>query len=101
MRKTLHPDARLRYRAHMTNSERTATTDGSDPTAMDRSLLVDSEGQSLYGRCSTCHRTVDNHDSAHRVSSIIRGGRGVECAERGDIPWSATMPLGRREADRG
>ena len=78
----------------------TAINAGSDEAAMDRSLLVGSEGRSLYGRCSTCHRTVDNHDSAHRVSSIMRGGRGVECAERGDIPWSATMPLGAREAVR-
>ena len=66
-----------------------------EPLDITPDLLVDSEGRSLYGRCSTCHRTVDNHDTAHRVSSIIRGGRGVECAERGDIGWHETMPLGR------
>lgn len=69
----------------------------SDGDQMERSLLVDEDGRSLYGRCGTCHRRVDNHDPAHRVSSIMRGGRGVECAERGDIPWSAAMPLGRAE----
>lgn len=65
---------------------------------MDRSLFVDDAGVSLDGRCGHCHRPVDNHDELHRVSSIIRGGRGVECVLRGDIGHADAMPLGHRLA---
>ncbi len=64
---------------------------------MDRSLLVyDDADVSLSGRCSHCQRSVDNHDELHRVSSIARGGRGVECVLRGDIEFHEARPLGHR-----
>ncbi len=55
---------------------------------LDYLLLIDSEGHSLYGTCGHCQRQVDNFDIDHRVSAILRGGKGVECVIRGDIdPW--------------
>ncbi len=60
-------------------------------------LLVDDEGRTLWGRCGHCQRRVDNHDELHRVSAIMRGGRGVECVLRGDIEPSEAMPLGHRK----
>lgn len=59
----------------------------------DRSLFVDDEDRSLYGSCSHCHRRVDNYDEMHRVSAILRGGKGVECVLRGDIAASQGAPL--------
>lgn len=53
------------------------------------------EGESLYGHCSRCSRRVDNFDPNHRVTSIMRGGRGVECVLRGDIESVDGAPLGR------
>lgn len=58
-------------------------------------LLVDDTGASLYGSCSHCQRTVDNYDDLHRVTPIMRGGRGVECVLRGDIAPHEAAPLGR------
>lgn len=55
------------------------------------------EGVSLYGRCGECQRRVDNHDPEHRVTSIMRGGRGVECVRRGDIRADEAQPLGPRD----
>lgn len=52
--------------------------------------------KSLSGRCSHCQRSVDNHDELHRVTSIVRGGRGVECVLRGDIDPHEARPLGFR-----
>ena len=54
------------------------------------------QGESYYGSCSHCQRRVDNYDEAHRVTSIVQGGRGVECVLRGDIPYNLAQPLGRR-----
>lgn len=56
-------------------------------------LLLDDDGKSLYGRCGHCQRTVDNRDKLHRVTSIVRGGQGVECVLRGDIEASQAGPL--------
>lgn len=56
----------------------------------------DLAGQSLAGRCGHCGILVDNHDPNHRVSSIMRGGRGVECVLRGDIRIDQAQPLGPR-----
>lgn len=67
-----------------------------DPTRPD--LLVGDGGKSLYGSCSHCRRTVDNHDDNHRVTSIMRGGRGVECVLRGDILPHDAKPLGSRQS---
>lgn len=58
--------------------------------------LVDDEGRSLHGSCSHCGMTVDNHEPNHRVTPILRGGRGVECVLRGDIHPMDAMPLGPR-----
>lgn len=55
------------------------------------------DGASNWGSCSHCRRTVDNHDDSHRVTSIMAGGRGVECVARGDIQPHEAAPLGRRE----
>lgn len=67
-----------------------------DPAPTD--LCIDPEtGESLYGSCSHCRRRVDNHDVSHRVTAIIRGGRGVECTWRGDIPAALAQPLGFRK----
>lgn len=63
------------------------------PDGMETDLLL-LDGDSLNGSCSHCQRNVDNHDEAHRVSSILRGGKGVECAIRGDIDWYLARPLG-------
>lgn len=59
-------------------------------------LVDDTNGLSLFGSCSRCKRTVDNHDPDHRVSAILRGGRGVECVLRGDILPNEAQPLGPR-----
>jgi hypothetical protein len=62
-------------------------------------LLIDEHGHSLQARCSRCLKRVDNFDPDHRVSAIMRGGRGVECVRRGDIePWQGG-PLRRRSED--
>ncbi|MES1975843.1 MAG: hypothetical protein V4472_25575 [Pseudomonadota bacterium] len=53
-------------------------------------------GVSLDGFCSHCRRNVDNYDDLHRVTSIVRGGRGVECCLRGDIVPQQAAPLGHR-----
>lgn len=65
---------------------------------MDRSLLVDADDRSLHGLCGHCQRRVDNHDEMHRVSAILRGGRGVECVLRGDIRYADARPLGAAAA---
>lgn len=63
---------------------------------LDPALLVDEDdGTSLYGRCGHCSINVDNHDPNHRVSAILRGGRGVECVLRGDIEADQAQPMGR------
>ena len=56
----------------------------------------DETGRSLYGVCSYCQRNVDNYDPLHRVTRILRGGRGVECVQRGDIEPHEAQPLGWR-----
>lgn len=38
----------------------------------------------LDGRCGDCQREVTNEDPDHRVTPILKGGRGVECKLRGD-----------------
>lgn len=63
-------------------------------------LLVDEHGKSLYGQCGACDRLVTNHDPGHRVSAIMRGGRGVECVQRGDITPAEAMPLGEKAGAR-
>lgn len=60
---------------------------------MGAELLLDENGASLYGSCSHCQRRVDNRDDLHRVTSIMRGGRGVECVLRGDIEAHEGGPL--------
>lgn len=62
----------------------------------DRSLYADEYGTSLHGVCSHCQRTVDNHNQHHRVTSIIRGGKGVECVLRGDITYQQACPMGTK-----
>lgn len=52
------------------------------------------DGDSLFGLCGHCQIMVDNHDPNHRVSALLRGGRGVECVLRGDIHVSEAAPLG-------
>lgn len=42
----------------------------------------------LFGTCGRCQRVVDNRDPQHRVTSIVEGGRGVECELRGDFRWN-------------
>lgn len=67
------------------------------PPRIDNSIaeqFIDESGESLYGRCGWCSRSVDNHDELHRVTSIVRGGRGVECVLRGDITSAEAQPLG-------
>lgn len=61
-------------------------------------LFVDDDGVSLYGRCGHCKRVVDNLDENHRVTAIVRGGRGVECVLRGDIEAVQAGPLRKPEA---
>lgn len=61
-------------------------------------LLTDDDGHTLYGWCSHCQRAVDNHDELHRVTAILRGGKGVECVLRGDIRHPDAMPMGRRQS---
>lgn len=65
---------------------------------LDPDLLVDLDtGDTLAGLCGHCGITVDSTDPNHRVSSIVRGGRGVECVLRGDIaPWQGGL-LDRRQ----
>lgn len=63
--------------------------------------LLTYDGGSTWGTCSHCHRTVDNHDDDHRVTSILDGGRGVECVHRGDITRDLAMPLGPRPTRAG
>jgi len=60
---------------------------------IDAALLVDDEGFSLNGSCGHCQRLVDNYDQQHRVSAILRGGKGVECVLRGDIDPHEAAPL--------
>lgn len=67
-----------------------------EPSAADYLALTDEDGFSLYGSCSHCQRMVDNHDEYHRVTPIMRGGRGVECVLRGDIRHGDAAPLGKR-----
>ncbi len=61
-----------------------------------RYLFVDDHGKSLWGTCGHCQRRVDNYDDLHRVTPIMRGGRGVECVLRGDITPDLAKPLGFR-----
>ncbi len=56
--------------------------------------FMDEDGRSLYGRCGHCGITVDNFDGNHRITPILRGGRGVECVLRGDIEPREAAPLG-------
>lgn len=67
---------------------------------VDPGFFVGDDGRSLYGSCSRCQRSVDNHDPLHRVTPILRGGRGVECVLRGDITHAEAMPLGLHVARR-
>lgn len=53
-------------------------------------------GETMTGRCGHCQRSVDNYDDLHRITSIMRGGRGVECVLRGDIDPQEAAPLGHR-----
>ena len=62
---------------------------------MAREQFLDDEGESLEGRCGWCNRNVDNFTDGHRVTSIVRGGRGVECYDRGDIHGGQAAPLKR------
>jgi hypothetical protein len=50
-------------------------------------------GEPLRGRCGHCQIHVDSTDPNHRVTSIVRGGRGVECVLRGDISAAEGGPL--------
>lgn len=47
----------------------------------------------LRGLCGYCGVNVDSTDPNHRVTSIMHGGRGVECVLRGDIPAHLGGPL--------
>lgn len=47
------------------------------------------------GRCGYCNRMVDNYDDLHLVTSILDGGRGVECVLRGDIEPKDAGPFRR------
>jgi hypothetical protein len=60
-------------------------------------VFCDESGASFYGTCGHCQRRVDNLDPLHRVTPILAGGRGVECALRGDIPASQGGPLLTKE----
>jgi hypothetical protein len=51
------------------------------------------DGVPMSGLCGHCQIHVDSYDPNHRVTSIMRGGRGVECVLRGDIPAAAGGPL--------
>jgi hypothetical protein len=42
-------------------------------------------GELQRGLCGHCQVMVDSADPNHRVTSIVDGGRGVECVVRGDI----------------
>lgn len=57
---------------------------------------TDTDGDTLWGHCGFCGIEVDNYDANHRVTSVMRGGKGVECVLRGDITPSDARPLGRR-----
>lgn len=48
---------------------------------------------SLNGRCGHCNMVVDNYNPNHRVTSLMRGGKGVECVFRGDIDPKDGGPL--------
>lgn len=50
-------------------------------------------GEPLSGLCGHCGIHVDSTDPNHRVTSIVRGGRGVECVLRGDIHPRHAGPL--------
>ena len=52
-------------------------------------------GEPLRGLCGHCGIEVDSLDPNHRVTSIVRGGRGIECVLRGDIHSSQAGPLCR------
>ena len=52
-------------------------------------------GEPLRGLCGHCGVEVDSTDPNHRVTSIVRGGRGVECVLRADIHASQGGPLCR------
>lgn len=56
------------------------------------------QGVPMRGLCGHCGVQVDSTDPNHRVTSIVRGGRGVECVLRGDIPPEDGGPLGRPAA---
>jgi hypothetical protein len=47
----------------------------------------------LCGLCGLCGVHVGSTDPNHRVTSIVRGGRGVECVLRGDIHPTDAGPL--------
>ncbi|MFP5327754.1 MAG: hypothetical protein ACLGHT_09770 [Acidimicrobiia bacterium] len=42
-------------------------------------------GEPLRGLCGHCGIHVDSTDPNHKVTSVVAGGRGVECVLRGDI----------------
>lgn len=63
---------------------------------MEPALLADENGNDLHGMCGHCQREVNNYDPCHRVSAILRGGKGVECVLRGDIESHEGGP--RRDA---
>lgn len=51
------------------------------------------QGEPMRGLCGHCQVDVDSFDPNHRVTSIVRGGRGVECVLRGDITPDEGGPL--------
>ncbi len=51
--------------------------------------------EDMRGKCGHCGVHVDNYDANHLVTPILRGGRGVECVLRGDIPPAKAGPLRR------
>lgn len=57
-------------------------------------------GEPMRGLCGHCQVRVDSFDANHRVTSIVRGGRGVECVLRGDIAPALGGPLNKREATK-
>jgi hypothetical protein len=50
-------------------------------------------GLPLRGLCRFCGVIIDNTDPNHRITSILAGGRGVECVLRGDIDPSEGGPI--------
>ena len=51
------------------------------------------DGKPMRGLCGYCGVDVDTFEKYHRVTSVVRGGRGVECVHRGDIEPSEGGPM--------